>query len=200
MISPLFGCSSDRVMMATPSNVDELLLNIKYSVEHNIFMLEESYSEEFLKNTTSGNKVSVKEFDVTRANISSRTYISDFPRMIEPIRMSKDWELPWVSLSIERKVERGKITLSSIDAIFQSKDASLSFEHITGIFGKNWTEDSKAENAKFMAVAREPFNPPAKPSLIIEYKFDDAEYKKTISMDFNDNKILWRATFTEERK
>jgi hypothetical protein len=45
-------------------------------------------------------------------------------------------------------------------AMIEGAATGLDFNSVVGIFGADWKENREAENEIFMAITREPFNPP----------------------------------------
>jgi hypothetical protein len=94
-------------------------------------------------------------------------------------------------------IQRSNSGATSIIINFQGKSPSSNLKSLTNALGPDWIEDRDAENAEFLAVAREPFNPPARPVRIITY--DCTSPRNTgcrMSLDFGPNDELYVVRLT----
>jgi len=82
--------------------------------------------------------------------------------------------------------------LCYLDATFQGFASGMDFDSVVARLGSGWHRDAKAEQDRFMAVTREPFNPPFPTptapmgNAIIDYGQGD----RKVELDFTSSGVL----------
>lgn len=146
---------------------------------------------------------SLKEFcgcdHVVTSDITSGTryYLSAFPNDLKPWNTGLP---PRAAISVIESKSANKIQNARIDINFQGASVLLTSSAITRVLGDGWVEDRRAEEDQYMAIAREPFNPPAKTQHILRYNFRDTTRAMTgsLTLNFGDSDQLYDLTVSVE--
>jgi hypothetical protein len=190
----LFACAQPLDEATTPSTPAELVANIRFALNHDLLLSDDFYTEAYLGKFTGGTKIEIaKEEKLHRLGVQ----VTGFP-MLAPVRLGNIL-LEGVEFQLGRTTAEGGVERVIGVLSFHGTDRSLELDQIVGYLGSGWHEDQEAESQKFMAIAREPFNPPAKPSLIIAYDLGPSNptRKKNLSLDFGSDRRLGSVTFIE---
>jgi hypothetical protein len=121
-------------------------------------------------------------------------YLIDVPIELEPWSASLS---PRTEFHLIRFESNGSIEKVVGSINFQGRNPSGNFSNVTKELGLRWVEDIDAEQKTFQAIAREPFNPPAKPQRIIRYDCSrPKEIECNLVLDFGSNDEVNVADFS----
>jgi hypothetical protein len=95
------------------------------------------------------------------ADWGERISTTDFVNMEPPAKVWRpDLDIPPVRFEPSREVKEEKIVSAHLFVVFQADYAGTRRSVIAPLLGPACREDNGQESAKFMAITREPFNPP----------------------------------------
>jgi hypothetical protein len=189
--------------LTPPSTVGELLGLIKTIAERRLWDRDDFYTEETFRRLFGSQQVSVTAGDNTL-----RVQFLGFPNLFTP-SPSNNTAPSGVEIIASKHMTRPPLpevqgaaqmwnyrTKRWFEATIWGTAQGLDFKTIVGIFGPGWRENREAENEIFMAVTREPFNPPPPQptgymgNAIITYTTGASTDKQEVSLRFNGEGML----------
>lgn len=198
------GCASPYERTAKPTSPESLVRNVASAVNGNLFLRDDFYTDDNIRLVLGAeetkaffNEKGVRLFGDRKESFPSyRYFLSGFSAVIPPTPVR-----PGVQTDLMKFIDgQGRIKQVVLRMTLASSDERLGMNNVLAIIGGNCTEDRKAENDLFMAITREPWNPPPKPFKIMACKTVDAGYERFFRLTFNDANKLGDiyVTVTEE--
>jgi hypothetical protein len=170
----------------TPTTPLELLQNIKLAFDQGLPLSDDFYTDANLMKFFGGKKVVRVMDDPTAGPQDIVREVTDFGTMVEPVKVG-NFAISGISLILRRSVSNdgrisGSLALDLLRAV-----PSLDFDHVTGLYGPNWTVPKKPKLPHMKpAPARQ-----AHGNAEIEYLAGDADNEFT----FNPDAVLGAAMF-----
>lgn len=184
------GCTSPYERTAKPTSPESLVRNVALAVSDNLLLRDDFYSDDNIRLVLGAHETKIffnetggRLFGDRKESLPSYRYlINDFPEIVPATRIQGDL--------IKFVDSQGAIKQVVLRMTLSSSDAQLGMKNVLAIVRGNCTEDMKAENDLFMAITREPKNPPPKPFKIMACKSVDAGYERFFRLTFNqENKL-----------
>ena len=164
------ACATPPAPLRRPATTDDLLTNLKTALGDERLFDDDFYTEANLKQFFGGTEVTkiyVEEGKPTPFTIFS---IKGFSAMVPPMPTTNGWALAGLLARVGTVTkdgqEHGAIVSVTGSLEVHSNAPNLEAKHVMNELGYPWVEDREAEGRAFMAIAREPFNPPAQPQHI----------------------------------
>ena len=196
----LQGCASPYEHAAKPTSPESLVQNVALAVSDGLLLRDDFYSDENIRLVlgareikTSFNETGGRLFGDRNEKLPSyRYFLNDFPELVPAARIQGDL--------IKFVDGHGSIKQVVLRMTVGPPDERLGMKSVLAIVGGNCAEDQKAENDLFMAITREPWNPPPKPFKIMACKSVDGGYERLFRLKFNHENRLddLNVTVTEE--
>lgn len=194
------GCASPYQRTAKPASPESLVRNVALAVSDNLLLRDDFYTDDNIRLVLGAHETKMV-FNETGGWLfgdrkeslpSYRYYIDDFSELTPATRIQADL--------IKFVDGQGAIKQVVLRMMFLSPDERLGMKNVLAIIGGNCIEDQKAESDLFMAITREPRNPPPKPFTIMACKSVDAGYERFFRVKFNQEMKLEDiyVTVTEE--
>lgn len=154
--------------LVVPATVGELLKSIKLVAERHLWDRDDFYTHETL--TRIFGPEDIRVMTVPGKNLEFQLY--GFERFLAPqpgdpnglegaeIFARKHVTRPTLAPLHGASDEFNHMVSRQFTARFLGNAAGLDFNTVINIFGSEWKENIPAENEVFMAITREPFNPP----------------------------------------
>lgn len=184
-----------------PASILALLKTIKGITDNDLFAHDDFYTEEHLKQLF-GAAQTVKVTQETTGSVGMYASIYKFGDLVPAELRSSPVNGIYVDARKISKDDHRHLAeyVAALRINMYGITEGLDFKAVTGIFGEGWTENRQAENDKFMAITREPFNPPPPPATaymgnaIVTYD----RPKTTIDLEFTAGGTLWMLTCTSK--
>jgi hypothetical protein len=154
--------------MTAPSTVGELLSTLKLIADRRLWDRDDFYAEETLKRLFGSQQIQITT--VPEESLSVR--LLGFQGLL-PAKPGDATQMSGFEFFARKHVKRPALpaikgasqmfdykTKRQFQATIAGTSQGLDFNAVTGIFGPGWKENRDAENQLFMAITREPFNPP----------------------------------------
>jgi hypothetical protein len=198
------ACATNARPLSSPTTTDELLSNLKVAFADDRLFDDAFYVEPTVKSFLGGTKVSQVYAKEGRPPFTT-FFIGGFDAMVPPMPWGTGGgALQGLRAEIFKVTsdgqEHGKIARVRVFLEIHSGDNHLEAEHVMGIFGYPWQEDREAENQVFIAITREPFNPPARTPYIVHCAWTEHGYAKVVELNFGADDRLWTFNFSASRK
>ena len=171
-------------------------------MDHGLLLQPDFYSDERLKQYFGPNRIS-------RRKIPSSDIVSISRRELKPDLRDKSnpYGMEGFDVIFYRTLQDGQLTevKFSLTALL-GKYAGLTYEDVKNLFGAAWQEDKEAEERLFLAITREPWNPPPKEpthvmgSKIIRYAFEVPNAKNVATFEFNFDGTLSCVDFMQSQR
>lgn len=193
------ACTTPPATLPTPTTTDALLTNLKTALGDERLLDDGFYTESNLKRFFGGTQVTKVYVENGKPRPFTRCYISGFSAMVPPMPLAGGRiSLTGLRADIVKVAGSGHehgaiIVTGSLD--FHSDADDLEAGHVMKELGYSWSEDREAEFNAFMAIAREPFNPPAQRQYIMHHIWSEDGYKKEVVLNFGAGQHLWILNF-----
>ena len=181
----LASCAAVPAPKLPPANSAELIGNFLLALDQNRLVEEAFYRDEAVKAFTGGS--------VVRTSV-----VTEQPTCILETKVTFPHPAPVgleVYISLQRKVAAGRIV--EVSGRFEFTGIGNGMAEVLSTLGPACHEDFEAEQAAFNAIAREPFNPPAKPVFMASCDLGPTKTgaHKWMSLDFGSDRRLHGAYF-----
>lgn len=189
MIAPLIFLINSGGLNASPADFDNLLDNIHGVFQRDDFLKKEFYYEGNLENLFGCAEVHSYPSNIDAPNKGETYYLTDFSSVALPPPPAPG--IPAIQVHLSRSFfddgPNQRIAKVYFSLVMQSSDSRTAQEHIKEFFDYPWVEDPKAEQERFLAIAREPFNPPPKDHYVYAYSYRIGRYQRNISIELDEN-------------
>ena len=185
--------------MTVPNTVGEILNTVKIVAERRLWDRDDFYTEETLKRLFGSQQIKVTAVPEESLTVQLFGFQGQLPARPDDASQLSGFEffarkhtkrpaLPAIqgaSQMFDYKTRR------QFRAMISGTSQGLDFNTVVGICGPGWKENREAENELFMAITREPFNPPPpRPTgymgnTIITYTTGGSSDKQEVSFRFD---------------
>lgn len=190
--------------LTAPTSIGELLRLLNVIGERRLLDHNDFYTEETLKRLFGDQKIRVSAdpgktltFDLFGFRGLLIPWADDSAKFtgVEFLALKhiKRPPLPPIQGSAQMSNYRTK---RRFQAMIYGSAQGLDFNTVVSIFGLGWKENREAENERYMAIAREPFNPPPPQATgymansIITYTTGASRDKQAVSLRFDEKGML----------
>jgi len=190
--------------LTPPTTISELLKLVSVIGERRLWDRNDFYTEETLKHLFGSQKITVSADPGQTLTL----HLFGFQGLLSP-RPDDPRKFAGVQFFARKHINRPALpAIQGADQMFNYKNKrkfqamiagiaqGLDFKTVVRIFGPGWRENRDAENERFMAIAREPFNPPQPPptgymgNAIITYTTGLPSDKQDVSLQFDGEGML----------
>lgn len=190
--------------LTAPTTIGELLSSLRIIAERRLWDREDFYAEDTLKRLFGSQEIKVTI--IPDQNLSAQLF--GFQGLLTP-RPDDATKFSGVEFFAHMHVKRPPLptirgasqmfdykTKRQFQAMISGTAQGLDFNTVVGIFGPGWRENRDAENERYMAIAREPVNPPQPQptgymaNSIITYTTGGSGDKQQVSLQFDGEGML----------
>lgn len=179
-------------MVLPPNTLLELLSNLKTALNQDLLLQKSFYTEDNLEHFSGGHKVIWIEDSQKRQAAG----IIGFDGMLKPVRVGNN-TFEGISFSIGRRIMTSGKTEATAGVSFMVSNPDVTFEHIEGIFGKDW-QSFPFFPLPYGRIFGKPTHPHGNDR--IRYVLNGKHADRSIVIDFHEDGTVYNAEFSEETK